>query len=122
MLIIFQVIFVLFVLFAIWNVFVRRRDGALGPKATLFWMLFWFAVGLIIIWPNVVQKLADHIGIGRGVDMVIYIAIASVFFLIFKMNVKIEGLKRDLTEVVRKEALSHKLKSNGALKHGEIEK
>ncbi len=105
MLTIFQIIFVLFVLFALGTVVARRRDGVLGPKATLFWILFWIAVGLVVVWPDSVQRLADHIGIGRGVDVVIYASIAMLFFLVFKMNVKIEGLKRDLTEVVREKTL-----------------
>lgn len=107
MLTIFQIIFVLFVFFALGTVIARRRDAVLGPKATLFWLLFWFAVGLVVIWPDSVQKLADQVGIGRGVDVVIYASIALLFFLVFKMNVKIEGLKRDVTKVVREKTLKN---------------
>ncbi len=110
MLIIFQIIFILFVLFAMASVIMRRKDGVLGPKATLFWLLFWLVVGLVIIWPDIVQNLADRVGIGRGVDVVMYASIALLFFLVFKMNVKIEGVKRDLTRVVRDESLEENSK------------
>ena len=72
----------------------------------MFWVLFWVVADVLVWWPDSTQKLADYLGVGRGSDLVSYVAIAIMFFLIFKMNVKIEGLSRGLTRVVRGEALS----------------
>ncbi|MFA6427512.1 MAG: DUF2304 domain-containing protein [Candidatus Magasanikbacteria bacterium] len=105
MLILFQILVVIFSLFAIIGVISKKREGLLGPKGTAFWFLFWVAVSAAVLWPNGLQIIADHIGIGRGVDVVIYIALALLFYIIFRMNIKIEGLKRDLTKVVRDKAL-----------------
>lgn len=105
MLIIFQILFAIFSLFAIVSVFKKKNSGLLGPKGTFFWVLFWITVALVVVWPNSVQRIADHIGIGRGADLVIYISIVAIFYLLFRLNVKVEGLKRDLTKVVRDEAL-----------------
>jgi len=107
MLIIFQILLALFALFAIVNVFKKRKEGLLGPKGALFWILFWVAVGMVVIWPDSVQKIADHIGIGRGADLVIYISVAVIFYLLFRLNIKTEGLKRDLTKVVREDCIKN---------------
>jgi len=105
MLIIFQLLISIIVLIAIANVIAKKKDNTLGPKAMLFWILFWLAVVCVVIWPNSVQLIADYIGIGRGADVVVYSALVVLFFLVFKMNIKIEGLKRDLTKVVREKSL-----------------
>ncbi|MBT3538532.1 DUF2304 domain-containing protein [Candidatus Parcubacteria bacterium] len=105
MLLIFQILFILFALFAIANVLGKKREGLLGPKGTLFWILFWFIAGVVVIWPNSVQQIANNFGIGRGVDFVMYIAFALIFFILFRLHVKFEELKRDVTKVVRGKAL-----------------
>ena len=108
LLLLFKIIFALFSLSAIFTVWQKKQKTLLGNKATFFWIVFWLALTLVVFWPNSTQILADYIGIGRGVDLVIYVSIACIFYLIFKMNLKIEGLKRDLTEVVRTESLESK--------------
>ena len=105
MLILCQILLVLFALFAIINVAKKKKEGLLGPKGFVFWILFWIIAGVVVVWPNSVQNIADRLGIGRGVDLVIYIAIAIIFFILFRLHVKMESLKRDLTTVVREDTL-----------------
>ncbi|MBI2436511.1 MAG: DUF2304 domain-containing protein [Candidatus Magasanikbacteria bacterium] len=105
MLVLFQLLVVLFALFAILSVLSKKKEGLLGFKGTIFWILFWVGIGVVAVWPNTIQNLADRFGIGRGVDLAFYISIALLFFLIFKMNVKIEGLKRDLSRLTREDSL-----------------
>ncbi len=105
MLIIFQILFVIFSLLAIAAVVRRRREGALGPKGLIFWTLFWIAVVVVVIWPETASMLAARFGIGRGSDFVLYVSIAIIFFLLFRLNVKIEGMNRDITKIVRTESL-----------------
>jgi small membrane protein len=105
MLILFQLLLILFSLYAIWGVLRRKKDGTLSLRGTGFWVVFWLTVIVSVIWPNSTQALADRIGIGRGSDLVIYISIVLLFFLIFKLHIKLESINRDVTKVVRKKAL-----------------
>ena len=59
-----------------------------------------------MLWPGSTQFLADRIGIGRGVDLVIYIAIVTLFYLVFRLHMKVELINRQITKVVREKALS----------------
>jgi len=108
LLILFKIIFALLALSAIITVWQKKQKTLLGKKATYFWILFWLVLAVVVFWPNSTQILAEYIGIGRGVELVIYVSIACIFYLIFRMNLKIEGLKRDLTEVVRDKAIRDK--------------
>ena len=105
MLLIFQILFILFVLFAIASVAGKKREGILGSKGVLFWIIFWVLAVVVVLWPNSVQVIANHLGIGRGVDLVFYSALAIIFFILFRLHVKLEELKRDITHVVREKTL-----------------
>jgi small membrane protein len=109
MLILFQVLFALFALFAIATVEKKRRDGLLGPKGLIFWLLFWVASIVVVIWPDSAATVAKVFGIGRGSDFIIYVSLALLFFLIFKLHIKIESIGKDVTSVVRKNAIAKKV-------------
>ncbi len=105
MLIIFQTLFVLFAVAAILAVLKRKKEGVLGTKGSFFWVLFWVAAAIAVMWPNSTQVAADLLGIGRGTDLVLYFSIVVIFYLLFKLNVKLDGINRQLTKIVRKKAL-----------------
>lgn len=105
MLILFQLIFVCCSLAALVSVFRRHKAGQLGPKGTLFWILFWCLVIVAVIWPRSTAALASLFGIGRGADFVIYSAIVVLFYLVFQLHIKIESLARQLTVLVRNQAI-----------------
>ncbi len=102
---IFQLLIVLFSLLAIISIFVRRAKDGLGVRGTAFWILFWIGVDVVVLFPNSTTVLANKLGIGRGVDMVVYISILMIFFVLFRLNVKIEGINRQITKIVRKNAV-----------------
>jgi hypothetical protein len=110
MLFLFQILFILFILFAISSVIKRRRDGLLGPKGFVFWAGFWALAALAILWPNSTTVLANYLGIGRGADLILYVSLAIMFFALFRLHIKIESIGRDVTTVVREHALHGKNK------------
>ncbi|MCA9381790.1 DUF2304 domain-containing protein, partial [Candidatus Dojkabacteria bacterium] len=64
-------------------------------------IIFWLA-GLVLIWsPNILDSIGDELGVGRGIDVVLYISIIMLFYIIINQNNKIRKLEKDLTKVVR---------------------
>ena len=106
MIILFQLLFSLFALFALYTVITKKREGLLGPKGFWFWVIFWCLAIVAVVWPRSTSTLAEFFGIGRGVDLIIYIALAVIFFLLFRLHVKIESIGRVITKVVREEAVN----------------
>lgn len=105
MLILFQILFTLFALFAVGSVLKRKKDGALGTRSAGFWIVFWVATIIAVLWPNSTTILANRLGIGRGADFVLYISIIVIFYLLFRLHIKLEGINKDITKIVRKETL-----------------
>jgi len=103
--IIFQFVFLLFSLFAIGAVIKRRTGGAMSNLGTAFWICFWLLADVVVFYPNSTTVFANQLGIGRGADLVTYVSLALVFFVLFRLHVKLHEIERDITSVVRREAL-----------------
>ncbi len=83
----------------------KRRAGRLSLNAMIFWSLFWCAVAVVAVYPESASRVASFFGIGRGVDVLVYTSILVLFFLIFKLHVTLEAIRRDMTAIVRKDAV-----------------
>jgi len=108
MLIIFQILFTLFALAAIFAVGKRKKEQLLGNKGVAFWGMFWVLAIVVVFNPESATGLAEVLGIGRGVDLIIYISIALIFFILFRLHIKIESTARNVTKVVRHNAVHGK--------------
>lgn len=105
MILLFQVLFCAFVVFAVCRVLQRRREGLLGSKGMIFWVVFWLLAAIVVVWPYSASTLANTFGIGRGSDLIVYAAVALLFYLVFKLHIKLESIGRDVTKLVRRNAL-----------------
>lgn len=106
-----QILLVIFFLFAVSKVIGRLKAGELTKKGATLWSLFWIIASIVVLLPNSTAYLAKTVGIGRGADLVVYLALAMIFFLIFKLMVRIEMLNRDITKLTRKISLNEKDKT-----------
>src|SRR4030042_6183304 len=100
-----KIFLIIFVLFAISKVALRYRDKIISLQEFILWTVFWFAVAFLIIFPEVTSYLAIWVGVGRGVDLVIYLAILLLFYLFFRTAARVDKIDKDLTKVVRQIAL-----------------
>lgn len=100
-----EIIITVFVLFALSRIYLRFREGEVGSVAFISWLILWALVIVVAYWPGVTQNVADFLGIERGIDSVVYFSIVILFYLMYRSYVKIEHLERDITKVVRKEAI-----------------
>lgn len=102
-----QIVLIIFILFALSRVWLRFRDKQITTIELVIWSLFWVLVAVVILLPNTTDWLARVLGVGRGVDAVIYLAIIVVFYAIFRLGVKIEHIEREITQIVRRSALKN---------------
>jgi hypothetical protein len=107
---IFQILIVLFSIFAIASLFSRAQKSKMSFRSTAFWIFFWIVGDIAVLWPNSTTILANILGIGRGTDLVLYVSVVVLFFLLFRLHIKIESISRDVTKVVRKNAIDEKIK------------
>lgn len=100
-----QILIVVFAAFALWRTVRQFRRGALTMAWLLAWILFWLLAGFVAVLPQTADALARFVGVGRGADAVIYVSLAAIFYLIFRVYVKIQQVESEITQLVRKIAL-----------------
>ncbi|MGZ3838513.1 MAG: DUF2304 family protein [Flavisolibacter sp.] len=83
-------------------------------------LIFLFALsGLVFtFFPDLANRLAHLLGVGRGADMVFYLCILFFFFLIIKLYAKVRKLEQALTELVRQKSLAEAREGPGGSYEG----
>jgi small membrane protein len=83
----------------------RVRGGVIRPIEGIGWTVAWIAAGIVIARPDATSMIANLVGVGRGVDLVLYAAVIALFFLVFRIFIAVDRVEREITDVVRREAL-----------------
>jgi len=101
-------------LFFISRAMVRIKKRELSLREGIAWMVLWACVGFIVLYPKVADYAAGAIGLktATGIDLVVYIAVAVLFYLLFRIFVRIERIEHNITELVRKTALDAREKKD----------
>lgn len=81
---------------------VRRR---IAPRVGFAWGMLWIAAAVAIARPELTATVAKALGIGRGADLVLYIAILAMVFGFFAVYVRMRRIESDLTKIVRELAI-----------------
>ena len=100
-----QIVLICFAAFALSRVLIRYRRGGMRMLHLGLWILVWAGVAVVAWLPDTTNLLANWLGVGRGVDTAMYLSILMTFYLLFRSFAKIEDLDRQLTRVVRANAL-----------------
>ncbi len=70
-----------------------------------FWLCFWLISGVLIIFLKQIDILAARLGFSSsGIELLLYIAVAMIFYFIFRIRLKIERMERDITQLTRENA------------------
>ncbi|HTP89800.1 MAG TPA: DUF2304 domain-containing protein [Bryobacteraceae bacterium] len=83
--------------------FARLRSRA--SDGVVIFLLFGFAA-LLVLRPTVATWLANLVGIGRGVDLITYLAIPGLALFVLLLFARIRELNAKLTALVRENALA----------------
>jgi len=96
-----QILIIVFIAYVIYRLIIKLNKRELSTQIFLLWLIFWIIVGGIVVLPQTTQLVADWLGVGRGVDVVIYISILVLFYIVFRIFIRIEKIERDITYLVK---------------------
>ena len=105
-----QFIIVIFILFVVSRIIFRFRKGDITSRELIIWLIFWLAVISAVLFPQKTDVVAQFLGVERGADLLVYLSIITLFFIVFKIVVRLEKIDRDVTSIVRNKALQDKEK------------
>lgn len=101
-----QFILVILIAGIIWRLALRLKAKEISTKQFCGWLLIWLVALVVVVWPNLTVRLANLVGVGRGSDLVIYLAVIFIIYFLFRLLLRIENIEKNLTKLTRTEALN----------------
>ncbi len=108
----FEIIVIIFAVFALSRAVLRYKDSAISAKELVFWILIWLAVIVLILVQDSLWFLTKIISIGRPVDLIIYASIVLLFYLLFRIYVKVDKMEQAITTLTREISIKRAKKRN----------
>ena len=103
-----QVIVIVFSLFALSRLVLRRKDRAIPLGELIFWAVIWLGAIFLAIFPSVFNSAANRTGVENTINLIIAVAIITIFYLQFRLYVRVEKQGQDITRLVREISLRGK--------------
>jgi hypothetical protein len=93
-----QFILIVLLLIVIYVYFSRLRSGLLDRLTVLLFA----AVGIVMtVAPDFTTRIANFVGVGRGVDLFFYLTILGLAFMCLLLYSKIRDLESTITDLTR---------------------
>jgi len=117
-----QLFGIIFSFFALSRAFLRYKDKSLHLNELFLWIVVWVGVICVAIFPSIFVTLSKILGIGRGVDILLYGGMILLFYLLFRVYVKVEAQQKDMTTLVREIAIKNAVQKTANAKTKDNEK
>lgn len=99
-----QYLIIVFGFFAISRSILRLKSKSISKLEFLFWLSVWLSIITLGLIPSFTNILSNLLGIARGVDAIIYVSIIALFYLLFRLYVKVDEVNQEITKLVREVA------------------
>ncbi len=101
-----QIIAVIILVFFVLKLSHQWKKKSISFNEFIFWLIFWIIGILVITLIKPIDRIVMNLGFSSsGINLVFYLAVLFLFYLIFKMRLKIVKLEKNITELARKISL-----------------
>lgn len=104
-----QIIAILIILLFFFNIFNQWKKKTITNNEFFFWAIFWIFGIITIILIKPIDKLVSNLGFSSsGISLVFYLAVMVLFYLIFKLRLRVLKVEKDITDLARKISLEER--------------
>ncbi|RLC36430.1 DUF2304 domain-containing protein [Candidatus Falkowbacteria bacterium] len=104
-----QLLALIIIVFFFFRLFWQKRKKQINFNEFIFWLIFWLLSALAIIFLKKIDLFVANLGFsGSGIEVLFYLGIVVLFYLIFRMRIKIEKIEKNITKIVREISLKNK--------------
>jgi hypothetical protein len=101
-----QIIALALIIIFISRLTLLKKNGKILKNEYIFWMIFWALAGIAILFLKQIDTLLIDLGFsGSGINFLLYLAVLFLFYLIFRLRLKILDLDKKITKLLRELAL-----------------
>jgi small membrane protein len=84
-----------------------RRRTLLSRRQSLFWVFLWITAAVVISLPELANRIAHMLGIGRGADLVLYTMCFAAILMARYFYHRQRRLETIITEIVRADSIAN---------------
>lgn len=103
----FKIFLIVFSLFAIARAKKQYEKRQASWYWAVVWSFMWVVVILVALMPQGTDAIAAYVGVGRGADLLVYVAVVFLLYANYRSLVRQQKMSEDITELVRKIAVDH---------------
>lgn len=101
----FQLFLILFACFAMYKIWQQYKADKVSQHWVRLWVVLWVCVILVALWPETTDLVAARVGVGRGADLLVYVAVVFLLYGFARVVSTQEKQRQELTDLVRKIAI-----------------
>ena len=95
------------IIFFVFRLFWQKKKKQIASGEFLFWLIFWLITTIAVVSLKEIDRIVAVLGFsGSGIEILLYIAVAFMFYLIFRMRLRILRLEKDITAITREIAIN----------------
>lgn len=84
------------------RLFWQKKRSQVSGSEFMFWLVFWVSSGLAILFIRRIDLLVANLGFsGTGIQILFYLSIVFLFYLVFRLRLRVEKSDRELTRIVK---------------------
>jgi hypothetical protein len=88
----------------------QKHKGTVSTGEFIFWLVFWLVTLVLILFLKQLDRLVASLGFSvSAIQVAVYLAIAVLFYFIFRVRLKLEKIEENLTKI--NEVVTKKLKN-----------
>lgn len=104
-----QIIALIIIAFFLARLYWQKQKSYISINEFLFWLVFWILAAVLIISLKFIDELVAELGFsGSGIEVLLYLSVAILFYFIFRLRLKLEKIEKDITKIVKHIALKDK--------------
>jgi hypothetical protein len=104
-----QMLGIMIILFFIIKLIIQKKKKEINNSEFFIWFLFWIIAFFLVIFIKKIDAFVNNLGFSAtGIDVIMYLSIVVIFYLIFRLFIKIEKQEKNITKLSRSIAMKDK--------------
>ena len=104
-----QIIALIIIIFFLFRLCAQKRKEEISKNEFIFWLVFWFFSILAIVFIKKIDFFVASLGFSSsGINILLYLSILVILYMLFKIRIKIEKQDRNITKIIRELALTNR--------------
>lgn len=100
-----QILITLIAIIVALKAITQFRRHVLAGAPMIAWIIFWITITILVWLPDMTDRIAALLQVGRGADAIMYISLIAIFYLLFRIFVRLEKTEQLVTLLARAIAL-----------------